>query len=181
VVIVGGGVVGKNAAIVAAGAGAQVTVFDPDRLKQEDLRQIGPNVNALYPFPELLAEAVSHADLLIGAVLITGHKAPHIISREMLKNMPDGGVVVDVAVDQGGCIETTRPTTYADPTYVEEDILHFGVTNMPGAVPHSASQALSASLLPYVLKLAQPTWRSNEALLRGINVDKGQVVYPALK
>ena len=181
VVIIGGGVVGSNAAIVAAGTGAQVTVFDQIRSKQESLRAIGPNVSALYPFPELLSEAVSRADLLIGAVLVTGQKAPHVISRDMLKKMPSGGVVVDVAVDQGGCIETTRPTSYADPTYVEEDILHFCVTNMPGAVPRSASQALSASLLSYVLKLAEPDWRENDALVKGINVEKGEIIHPALK
>jgi len=181
VVIIGGGVVGGNAAIVAAGTGAQVTVFDRDRIKQERLRAIGPNVSALYPFPELLSDAVSQADLLIGAVLITGEKAPHVISRDMLKNMAAGGVIVDVAVDQGGCIETTRPTTYADPTYVEEDILHFCVTNMPGAVPRSASQALSASLLSHVLKLADADWRNNDALVKGINVDKGEITHPALK
>jgi len=181
VVIIGGGVVGGNAAIVAAGSGARVTVFDRNRLKQERLREIGPNVTALYPFPELLADAVADADLLIGAVLITGEKAPHVISRDMLKNMEEGGVIVDVAVDQGGCIETTRPTTYAEPTYVEEDIVHFCVTNMPGAVPRSASQALSASLLPYVIKLAHSDWREYAALVKGINVDKGQVVYPGLK
>ena len=181
VVIIGGGVVGGNAAILAAGSGAQVTVFDRNRLKQEHLRAIGPNVSALYPFPELLADAVSQADLLIGAVLITGEKAPHVISREMLKNMATGGVIVDVAVDQGGCIETTRPTSYADPTYVEEDIVHFCVTNMPGAVPRSASQALSASLLSYVLKLAEPDWRNNNALVKGINVDQGEIIHPALK
>ena len=181
VVIVGGGVVGSNAAIVAAGLGAQVTVFDHSRLKQERLRALGPNVTALYPFPELLAKAVAEADLLVGAVLVTGEKAPHVVNRQMLNAMADGGVVVDVSVDQGGCIETTRPTTYADPTYIEEGIVHFGVTNMPGAVPRTASQALSASLLPYVLRLADKNWRSNEALVKGINVDKGKLVHPALQ
>ena len=181
VVIIGGGVVGSNAAIVAAGTGARVTVFDRNRLKQERLRAIGPNVTALYPFPELLAQAVSEADLLIGAVLVTGEKAPHVVSRTMLSQMASGGVVVDVAVDQGGCIETTRPTTYADPTYMEAGILHFCVTNMPGAVPRSASQALTASLLPYVLKLTQADWRENPALFKGINIDRGDVVYAGLK
>jgi len=181
VVIIGGGVVGANAAIIAAGIGARVTIFDRNRSKQEKLREIGPNVTALYPFPELLAKAVTEADLIIGAVLVTGEKAPHVVSREMLKNMAAGGVVVDVSVDQGGCIETTRPTTYAEPTYVEEEIVHFCVTNMPGAVPRSSSQALSASLLPYVIKLAQEDWRENESLVKGINVDGGKLIHPALK
>jgi len=180
VVIIGGGVVGSNAAIIAAAMGARVTVFDTNRTKQEHLRAIAPNVTALYPFPNLVHEAVADADLLIGAVLITGEKAPHIVTREMVKSMSAGSVIVDVAVDQGGCIETTKPTTYADPTYVDEEVLHFGVTNMPGAVPRSASQALSASLLPYVLKLAQKDWRENDALVKGINVDGGKVVHPAL-
>lgn len=181
VVIVGGGVAGGNAAILAAASGARVTVFDRNRLKQEKLRAIGPNVTALYPFPELLEHAVSDADLIVGAVLITGEKAPHIISRDMLKNMQDGGVVIDISVDQGGCIETTRPTNYEAPTYVEEGIVHFAVTNMPGAVPRSASQALSASVLPYAQKLARPNWRDNAALLKGINVEDGKLVHPALK
>jgi len=180
VVIIGGGVVGSNAAIIAAATGARVTVFDTNRTKQEHLRSIGPNVTALYPFPNLVQESVADADLLIGAVLITGEKAPHVVSREMVKMMDEGSVIVDVAVDQGGCIETTRPTTYADPTYVEEGVLHFGVTNMPGAVPRSASQALSASLLPYVSKLAQKDWRKHPALVKGINVEGGKLMHPAL-
>lgn len=181
VVIIGGGVVGSGAAIIAAGLGAQVTVFDHSRTKQERLRTLGPNVTALYPFPELVAQSVAEADLLVGAVLVTGEKAPHVVSKDMLKNMQDGGVVVDVSVDQGGCIETTRPTTYADPTYVEEGIVHFGVTNMPGAVPKSASQALSASVLPYAVELAKPDWRDNPALMKGVNVEKGKLVHPALQ
>lgn len=181
VVILGGGVAGKNAAVLAAAQGARVTVFDRNRLKQEDLRSLGANVSALYPFPELLQQAVADADVIVGAVLLTGQRAPHLVSREMLKNMADGGVVIDISVDQGGCIETTRPTTYENPTFVEEGITHFGVTNMPGAVPRSASQALSASLLPYVLKLAEKNWRQNEALVKGINVEQGKIIHPALK
>ncbi len=181
VVILGGGVAGKNAALLAAASGARVTVFDRNRVKQESLRALGANVTALYPFPELLKEAVADADLIVGAVLIIGERATHIVSRDMLKNMQAGGVVVDISVDQGGCIETTRPTTYENPTFVEEGITHFCVTNMPGAVPRSASQALSASLLPYVLKLAEKDWRDNAALVKGINVEKGEVVHRALQ
>ncbi len=181
VLIMGGGVAGGNAAILAAASGASVTIFDYDRQKQERLRAIGPNVTALYPFPERVAQAVAEADLIVGAVLVTGERAPHVISREMLKTMAAGGVVVDISVDQGGCIETTRPTSYADPTYIEEEIVHFAVTNMPGAVPRSASQALSASVLPYAQKLAESDWRKHAALVRGINVEKGNLVHPALK
>lgn len=181
VVIIGAGVVGTGAAIIAAGLGARVTVFDRQRDKQERIRTLGSNVTALYPFPEQLAEAVSSADLVVGAVLITGEKAPHVVTRDMLRDMENGSVMVDVSVDQGGCFETTKPTTYADPTYVEEGIVHFAVTNMPGAVPKSASQALSASVLPYAIKLAKADWRNNPALVKGINVEKGSLVHPALK
>jgi alanine dehydrogenase len=180
VVILGGGVAGGNAAIMAAGMGATVTVFDRNRDKLAHMREIGPNVTALYPYPSALHDAVASADLVVGAVLLIGHRAPHIVSREMLRDMQAGGVVADISVDQGGCIETTRPTTYADPTYVEEDIIHFCVTNMPGAVPRSASQALSASLIPYVLKLASGQWRDDERLVKGINVENGKLVHPAL-
>ena len=180
VVVLGGGVAGRNATILAAAAGARVTVFDRNRSKQEQLRALGDNVSALYPFPELLNDAVSDADVIIGAILVTGARAKHLVSRDMLKEMSPGGVVVDISVDQGGCIETTRPTTYESPTFVEENITHFCVTNMPGAVPRSASQALSASLLPYVLALADKNWRKNEALVKGINVEAGSTVHPAL-
>ena len=181
VVIIGGGVVGGNAARVAAGIGAWVTVFDRSRDKLEQLRDIGPNVTALYPYPSEIRRAVESADLLVGAVLIVGERAPHIVSADMVKSMQPGSVIVDVAVDQGGCIETIRPTTYANPTYIEHDVIHFGVTNMPGAVPRSSSQALSASLIPYVLTLATGNWRSDARLVAGINVEKGQLIHPALK
>lgn len=181
VVVLGGGVAGMNAARVAAGLGAWVTVFDRFRDKLEQLRDIGPNVTALYPYPSAIAQAVESADLLVGAVLVVGEKAPHIVTRDMVKTMQAGSVIVDISVDQGGCIETTRPTTYADPTYVEHGVTHFAVTNMPGAVPRSASQALSASLISYVLKLASGEWRADPRLLAGINVEKGELIHPALK
>ena len=122
------------------------------------------------------------ADLLIGAVLKAGQRAPHIVSRETVRSMQPGSVIVDVSVDQGGCIETTRATTYENPTYCDEGVLHFGVTNMPGAVPHSASQALSAVLLPFVHALLHTDWKnSSPALRRGINVAAGELLHPALK
>ena len=145
------------------------------------MRAIGNNVTALYPYAHSLTEAVRSADLLIGAVLVIGAKAPHIVSAEMVKQMQPGSVIVDVAVDQGGCIETTRPTTYDNPTYMVDGVVHFAVTNMPGAVPRSASQALSAVLIPYILRLAKPDWRNDRDLARGINVDNGKIVHPALK
>ena len=181
VVIIGGGMVGGNAARVAAGLGARVTVFDRSRDKLEQLRDIGPNVTALYPYPSEIEKAVADADLLVGAVLVVGERASHVVSEAMIKTMEPGSVVVDVAIDQGGCIETAKPTTYADPTYTMHDVTHFAVTNMPGGVPRSASQALSASILPFALQLASGNWRNDPRLVAGINVEKGELIHPALK
>lgn len=181
VVILGGGVVGGSAAEVAAGYGAEVVVFERRRSRLEALRALGRNVTALYPYSDALAREVARADLLIGAILITGERAPHLVSTAMIRTMAPGSVVIDVAVDQGGCIETTRPTTYADPTFVAEGVLHFGVTNMPGAVPMSASRALSAALLPYARLIARDGWREHPELRRGINLSNGDVIHPALR
>jgi len=180
VVVLGAGVAGKNATAMAAGMGAQVTVFDINRNKLEETRAIGPNVTALYAFGPAIEQAVMECDLLIGAVLIPGTKAPHLVSADMVRQMQPGSVIIDISVDQGGCIETTRPTSYAEPTFVWEGVVHYGVTNMPGAVPRSASQAISAALIPYVLRLAKPNWRQDAALAAGINVEGGKVVHPAL-
>jgi len=180
VVVLGGGVAGGNAAIVAAGLGAEVTVFDMDRDKLVAARAIGPNVTGLYPHTADVARAVAEADIVVGAVLITGARAPHVVSEEMVKAMQPGSVVVDISVDQGGCIETTRPTTYADPTYIEHGVVHFTVTNMPGAVPRTSSQALSAAIAPYAMRLAAGNWREVPSLVKGINVEGGKVVHPAL-
>ncbi len=181
VVVLGAGAAGGHATRLAAAGGARVTVFDkrPDRL--EAMMAVGPNVSTLYPYAEAVAEAVRHADLVIGAVLVTGAKAPHVVTRSMIGAMEKGAVVVDISVDQGGCFETTRPTTYQEPTYVVDDVTHFAVTNMPGAVPRTSSQALSAAILPYVLKMAKDNWRHDPALAKGINVEGGSVVHPALK
>lgn len=181
VVILGAGVAGGNAAALAAAVGAQVTVFDPNRDKLAAMRALGANVTGLYPYAHDIERAVREVDLLIGAVLIPGAKAPHLVLAEQVSKMKPGSVIVDISVDQGGCIETTRPTTYAEPTFVWEGVTHFGVTNMPGAVPRSASQALSAALIPYALKLAAGGWEGDPALAAGINVRQGQIVYPALK
>lgn len=118
---------------------------------------------------------------MIGAVLVTGAKAPHVITRAMVAGMEPGSVIVDISVDQGGCAETARPTTYADPTYVVDGVTHFAVTNMPGAVPQTSSHAICAAILPFVQKLASGDWRDNRPLVRGINVENGQLVHPALK
>ena len=181
VVIIGAGQAGGNAARVAASLGAEVTVFDRMRERMELMRELGPNVTALYPYGESLAAAVAVADLLVGAVLIPGTKAPHLVSREQVASMGPGSVIVDISVDQGGCIETTRPTTYETPTFIEEGVIHFGVTNMPGAVPRSASQALSAALIPYLHRLLEKDWRQDPRLAEAVNVSGGELVYPALR
>jgi len=181
VVILGAGVAGGNAALLAAAMGAEVTVFDRNRDKLVHMRALGNNVTALHPYPDALHEAVIAADLLIGAVLIPGKRAPHLVSADTVREMGEGSAIIDIAVDQGGCIETTRPTTYADPTFVIDGVTHFGVTNMPGAVPRSASQALSAALIPYVSRLASGDWRADAELSRGINVDGGEIIHPALQ
>ncbi len=181
VVVLGAGAAGGNSARLAASSGARVTVFDKRQDRLAEMMAIGPNVTALYPYGETVGEFVSKADLVIGAVLVTGARAPHVISREMIASMNEGAVVVDISVDQGGCVETTRPTTYAEPTYQVDGVTHFAVTNMPGAVPRTSSQALSAAILPYVQHMARPDWEGVQALSRGVNVRGGELVHPALK
>jgi len=181
VVVLGAGNVGANAVRMAAGMGALVTVFDRNPEKQESMRRIGHNVTALYPFGDALERAIAGADLFIGAVLVPGGRTPRLVSREQVAAMQRGSVVVDVSVDQGGCVETIHPTTYEEPTYQVHGVVHFGVTNMPGAVPRTASKALSASLMPYLLRLAEENWRDDPALAGAINVEQGRIVYPALE
>ena len=181
VVVIGAGNAGGNAAAMAAAMGAEVVVFDRQRDRLAAMHALGNNVTGLYPYPDAIEREVAAADLLIGAVLIPGDRAPHIVSRDLVAAMQPGSVIVDISVDQGGCIETTHPTNYADPTYIESGVVHFAVTNMPGAVPRSASQALSAALLPYVHGISQPDWRSKADLQRGINVAEGHIVHAALK
>lgn len=180
VVILGAGVAGGNAALMAQAIGAEVTVFDPNRDKLSAMRALGPNVTALHPYPFAIEEHLRRADLLVGAVLIPGAKAPHLVTADMVRQMQAGSVIIDISVDQGGCIETTHPTDYNQPTFVWEGVVHFGVTNMPGAVPRSASQALSAALVPYILRLTQSDWETGRELAAGINVQAGKVVHPAL-
>ena len=181
VVILGAGQAGGNAALVAAALGAEVTIFDKRRDRLEAMRALGPNVTALYAYHDSIDRAVAGADLLIGAVLIPGARAPRLISAEQVAAMQAGSVLVDISVDQGGCIETTRPTTYAEPTYEVSGVTHLCVTNMPGAVPRSASQALSAAVIPYLLPLAAGELERNPALRTGINVKAGALVHPALQ
>jgi alanine dehydrogenase len=181
VVVIGAGVAGGAAATVAAGLGAEVIVFDMDRDKLERMRGLGPNVTGLYPHGADIGDAVKTADVVIGAVLVTGARAPHVVTEEMVKSMQAGSVVVDISVDQGGCIETTRGTTWDDPTYIEHGVVHFTVTHMPGAVPRTSSQALSAAIAPYCEILAAgSSWRDDPRLVKGINVEGGEIVHPAL-
>ncbi len=181
VVVFGAGQAGSASAALAAAGGANVVVFEMRTDRMEEAMKLGPNVTALYPYADVVAKEVASADLVIGAVLVTGAAAPKVMTREMLKGMEDGSVVVDIAIDQGGCFETSRPTTWKDPTYVEEGVTHFCVTNMPGAVPQTSSQAICAAILPWVNKLASgPQWRENAALVKGINVEDGKLVHPAL-
>ena len=181
VAVLGAGNVGANAVQMAAGMGALVTVFDRSPEKQEAMRRVGANVTALYPYAGSLGQAIAEADLFIGAVLVPGGRTPRLVSEEQVASMQPGSVVVDVSVDQGGCVATIRPTTYEAPTYRVHEVVHFGVTNMPGAVPRTASGALSASLMPYLLRLAEPDWREDPVLAGAINLEAGAVVHPALK
>ena len=181
VVILGGGVAGTGAAQVAAALGAKVMVFDPNAEKQAQLQAISSNITAKSPDAEAIDKAVKSADLLIGAVLIPGAKAPHLVSAEQVKSMKAGGVVIDISVDQGGCIETTRPTTYENPTFVWEGVIHFGVTNMPGAVPRTSTQALSQVLLPYVIEISETEWQQNPGLVDGVNVQAGEIILATLR
>lgn len=180
VVVFGAGSAGGSAAEVAAALGGQVTVFDLRHDRLQAMERLGPNVTTLYPYPESVRRHVMRADLLIGAVLVTGRRAPRVVDEELVKAMQPGSVIMDISVDQGGCVATTRPTNYALPTYRLHDVVHFAVTNMPGAVPRSASQALSAILLPYVVDLTSEDWSSRPALAAGINIQDGKIVHPAL-
>ena len=182
VLVLGAGIVGTQAAKIAAGLGAKVTVMDISLNRLRELDDFMPkNVVTQYSNEYNIREAIKTADLIIGAVLIPGAKAPHLITRDMLKTMRAGTVLVDVAVDQGGCIETCRPTTHEDPTFIIDDIVHYCVANMPGAVPYTSTLALTNATLPYAVKLANLGWqeacRRDEALRLGLNVVHGKVVY----
>jgi alanine dehydrogenase len=180
VVVLGAGTAGSAAVRMAASIGACVTVFDRNPEKLAAMRRTGPNVTTLYPYADSISRAVFEADLFVGAVLIPGAKAPRLISEAQVASMEPGSVIVDISVDQGGCVETTHPTTYEAPTYKAHEVTHFAVTNMPGAVPCTASRALCASLSPWVARLASPRWRDDPSLAAAVNVAAGEVVHPAL-
>ncbi len=185
VVVLGGGVSGTNAARVAIGFEASVVVVDKSlaRLKELDL-QFGAQAQTLFATSEAIEQAVVQADLVIGAVLVPGAAAPKLVTRDMVRRMRPGSVLVDIAIDQGGCFETSRPTTHSDPIYVEDGVVHYCVTNMPGAVPRTSTFALNNATLPFVLALADKGWRQalhDDAHLRaGLNVHAGWVAHAAV-
>ncbi len=182
VVILGGGIVGINAAKMAAGLGAKVTVLDISLERLRYLSDVMPaNVQLIYSNRHNILEQITTADLVIGGVLIPGAKAPKLLRREDLKLMRPGSVIVDVAIDQGGCVETIHATTHENPTYVVDGVIHYGVANMPGGVPRTSTLALTNATLPYALQLANKGWKralkDNAALLKGLNIASGKVTY----
>ena len=185
VCILGGGVVGTEAARIAVGMGAQVQIFDVNLERLSYLETLfGSRVELLYSNSAQIETVVLDADLLIGAVLVLGRRAPILVSRNLVRQMRPGSVIVDVAVDQGGCVETLQPTSHTQPTYIEEGVVHYGVPNMPGAVPWTATQALNNATLPYVLKLANRGLKALEidsALAQGLNVIGGKLVHPSVQ
>ncbi len=185
VLILGGGVVGTNAAKIAAGMGADVIITDVNLNRLRYLDDVMPkNVHTMVSNDYVLRDLVKTHDLIVGAVLIPGAKAPKLITKDMLKSMRPGTVLVDVAVDQGGCIETCKPTTHENPTYIIDDVVHYCVANMPGAVPYTSTLALTNATLPYALKLAGNGWKKacqdSTELRKGLNVIAGKVVYKAV-
>ena len=185
VVILGGGVVGANAATIAAGFGSHVTVLDVNLARLRYLAEVMPaNVDTLYSNRHSILEQIRRADVVIGAVLVPGGKAPKLVRHDDLRRMKDGSVIVDVAVDQGGCVESARPTTHNDPTYSVHGVIHYCVANMPGAVPRTSTLALTNATFPYVLKLANSGWEAacdeDPDLALGVNIAGGKVTYEAV-
>lgn len=185
VVILGGGVVGENAARIAFGMGAQVSLFDISLPRLRELDALfGPRLTTLYSSQSTIEEAIVDADLVIGGVLVHGAAAPKLVTRTMLKVMKPGSVIVDVAIDQGGCVETSHPTTHQDPTFVVDDVVHYCVANMPGAVARTSTVALTNATLPFLIQLADKGYRTaladNPHLAAGLNIHRGKVTYPAV-
>ncbi len=185
VVVLGGGVSGTNAARMAVGLEASVTIIDKSlpRLKELDL-QFGPRATTLFATTAAIEQAVLAADLVIGAVLVPGAAAPKLVTRDIVRRMRPGSVLVDIAIDQGGCFETSRPTSHSDPTFVRDGVVHYCVTNMPGAVARTSTYALTNATLPFVLALAGKGWRQamldDPHLAQGLNIDAGRVTHPAV-
>ena len=185
VLVLGGGVVGEAAAMMAAGLGADVTIADISlpRLRQLDI-ETPANVHTLYSSEHNIRKMLPTVDIVVGSVLVPGDKTPHLITKEMLKLMEPGTVLVDVAIDQGGCFETSRPTTHSDPVYIEDGIVHYCVANIPGAVPNTSTLALTNATLRYALALADKGWqkacKDDAALAKGLNIVEGKVVFKAV-
>jgi alanine dehydrogenase len=181
VVILGGGVVGYNSAKMALGLGADVTIMDVNLPRLRYLSEILPTVKTVMSTEYNIRREIKDADLVIGAVLVTGKKAPRLITKDMLKTMREGSVIVDVAIDQGGCIETAKPTTHDNPTYVVDGVLHYCVANIPGAVPRTSTVGLTNATLPYILELANKGFRQsildNIEIAKGVNISAGRVTY----
>lgn len=185
IVIIGGGVVGTNAAQMAVGLHADVVVIDKSLIRLQELNcQFGSSIDTVYATADALEHYVAIADLVIGAVLVPGAVAPKLVARDMLKKMRPGSVLVDVAIDQGGCFETSRPTTHNNPTYIVDDVVHYCVTNMPGAVPRTSTFALNNATLPYILNIVKKGVKlallSDNHLLNGLNVHQGMITYEAV-
>lgn len=185
VLVLGGGIVGRNAALMAAGLGADVTITDISLPVLRHLAEIMPkNVKTLYSSSHNISEELPTTDLIIGSVLIPGAKAPRLITRDMLSLIKKGSVMVDVAIDQGGCFETSHPTTHANPTYEVDGVIHYAVANIPGAVPFTSTMALTNATLPYALQLADKGWKKacadNAALAKGVNIVNGEITYPGV-
>jgi alanine dehydrogenase len=182
VVILGGGVVGENAAIIATGMRGKVYIVDKSEARLKQLQKIfGDKIIPILSDKSDLKKLISECDLLIGGVLIPGAEAPKLVTKEMIKSMKRGSVIVDVAIDQGGCVETSKPTTHAEPTYIVDDVVHYCVANMPGGVPRTSTMALNKATLPLLLKLAdlgyKKTLQENKNYLAGLNVYKGHITY----
>lgn len=182
VVVIGGGVVGTNAAMMACGLGAKVSLLDMNLDRLRHLSEIMPkNCFPMMSTPTLLRELVLEADVVIGAVLVAGAKAPKLVTREMLKSMKDGAVIVDVAIDQGGCFETSKATTHKDPVFEIDGVIHYCVANMPGAVPMTSTMALTNATLPYAVQIANKGWKQaaidNKGVKTGLNIVKGDVTF----
>ena len=184
VLILGAGVVGRNAAKSAVGMGADVTITDISLPTLRHVAEIMPQVKTLYSSRHNIEQLLPETDVVIGSVLVPGAKAPHLVTRDMLKLMRPGSLLVDVAIDQGGCFETSKPTTHSQPTYIVDDILHYCVANIPGAVPMTSTLALTNATLPYALQLADKGWKQackdNNALMQGVNIVDNKIVFPAV-
>ena len=185
VLILGGGVVGENAAIIATGMQAKVFITDKSEQRLEELKEkFGDKIEPLHSDKINIQDYISECDLLVGGVLVPGSNAPKIITKEMIKQMKSGSVIVDVAIDQGGCVETSKPTTHANPTYIVDDVVHYCVANMPGGVPRTSTLALNTVTLPFIQNLAanglNKALKNDKNFMDGLNIYKGSVTYKAI-